>query len=140
MTDLTRGKIEAVAQRAADALLSGHRELAEPLSLLIEALDALDADPDLEDSGDLEDGCDAESLTWGGGALDQVRFTYEIGPDGRVPPQPLPADVPGFEQKCGALPGFDQQRTARLARWLEAGGGATALFKKIAWGSGEAAY
>jgi hypothetical protein len=119
---LTRARLEAAAECAADAVMQGRDDLAAPLGVIIDALDASDLDPDLEDAGDLEEQHDAERGCWGSGAgLDQARLTYEIGPDGGLLSYALPADVPGFERVTNSLPLGEIERLKVLARQLEKG-------------------
>lgn len=120
---MKRAQLELAAELAADAALCGNLELAAPLAVIIDALDAMEADPDLEDTGDLEDGADLERGCWSSGATpDQYRLTYDIGPDLKARSfGVLPPDVPGFERITATLPVGEIERQRALARRLAAG-------------------
>lgn len=89
MITLSRAALEKTAERAADAvLLCGRLDLLEPLAMLIEALDAMDADPDLEDGHDAEGSMLSDPSQWKltFGRLSQAEIAV-----GRLPP-----DVRGY--------------------------------------------
>jgi hypothetical protein len=109
-----------MAERAVDAVIAGHHDLAAPLAVVIETLDARAPDPDLEDGGDLEEQHDAEGRSWGSGAtLDQLQYTYDIAPDGSLRSFTLPADVRGLERATSSLGWREMERQKLLARKLE---------------------
>ena len=85
-----RKRLEALAQRAADAVLCGRLELLTPLAVLIDALDDLDAS-----TADLEDGHDAESIT----LTTPSQWKLTFGHRGNYPLGDLPPDVPGYARK-----------------------------------------
>ncbi len=86
---MNRAQLEAAAELAADAAACGRLDLLAPLSVLIDALDALDIRCE-----DLEDGHDAERCTLSGPSQWELTFGHLSQADiacGRLPP-----DVPGY--------------------------------------------
>lgn len=117
-----RAELEAAAERAADAVMRGRDDLAAPLAIVIEALDAIEHDPDFEDGGDFEEQHDAERGCWGSGAtMDQLRLTYAIGPDGRLLSRRRPPDVPGLARVTNALPWREVERIKARLKALQWG-------------------
>jgi hypothetical protein len=121
--NVTRKELEAAAERGAAAVLCGRLDLLDPVAAIIEALDAMDADCDLESGADFEDGADIERGGWDSGATpDQYRLTYDIGPDLKARSfGVLPPGVPGFERVTTSLPVREIERQRALVRRLEAG-------------------